>query len=358
MEKTTLLKITTTLGVAGIAGLALQGLAGESSSHMAQFLRAMAIVGVGISLALTPQAVLNATASDQDEDARDSRGKLELVAKLPLLIILCLVVVMLTINTAKPLGIMATILASAGAGIYLLATPFLYPDNVVRRHDANRDDRVAWSIMGGMTIQPLGAFALIFIVGTGRDDWSVAGETWAFITILIAIAYQAAFLPAMTLKWVWEREDNPLPPPQAQAATESSPEPTREGLPAGNGVFSPLRPEAPKGQARQTTGETTATPAAADPTPGEPGETPGQQEPADPTFDPGTKPAGRYDVRITETGTEFRERPEPQDPAEEPVQAEENGNPTPPEEGEKPSQADEGTMIDEGPEPDGVAAPY
>ena len=363
MEKTTLLKTTTGLGLAGLAGLALQGATSDTGGYLAQSMRALAVLGIGISLALTPQAVLNATDRDRNTHENEDREQLQKISLVPLVLVLAVMVMLLTANTAKPIAIMAAVVAGLGAGAYFLATPFLYPKNALPDRADNWGQQTVWLISGGMLIHLIGATSVVIMVGSGRSDWGTAVETWAFMAILASVMYQVVLLPAMTLKWVWEEEEAledrenqaRANPPQSQAEDQVRSAET----PAGNGIFAPLHS---RGTPRE-------------PIPGPTARNAPAVQNAQVQENTVQGDAGRFAVRTTPAGIEFRERPSPGEPPGEERPGEERpGEERPGEERpgqERPGQEQglpenqereepkpEGTMMEDEPEQDDIAAPY
>lgn len=189
---TLLLKILAASGLLGLVGFAAHG-ALPTDTQWAGYARTLALAGTGLTLALMPQAVLDAT---KGHGSPEHRRTLEKLRWTPLLIAACGITVLLTAGPAPPAATGAAAVAAAATVLYAVAAPYLYQQLAT---DPTDDISPDWTVTYAVLTLAAATVSAMIMTASGREDWSPAGETWAFLAILAPVAVHTTLIPIMTL---------------------------------------------------------------------------------------------------------------------------------------------------------------
>ena len=225
MKDRSLLTATAAAGCLGVLALILHGLIPDPASALAAVLRTAAAAGILTSLGIAPAAALAATKDRSGDHNAMERAILRKMAWIPVLATLCMVTIYLAANTVPPVTAAATLILAVSVGAYLLYTPHAYFRMALHLADNRDTEYTDWTTITGVLTLAAGAGAALAIATGEPSSWSTGHQILVFGLVLIALAHQAALMPAMTLKWLNRPSHRAepaatQPPPEKPAPTE------------------------------------------------------------------------------------------------------------------------------------------
>ena len=224
MKDKSLLTATAAAGCLGILALICHGLISDPASTLAAVLRTLAAAGILTSLGIAPAAALAATKERSGDNNAMERAILRKMAWIPVLAALCMTTIYLSANTAPPITSAATLILVLSVGAYLLYTPYAYCSLATNLPNNQGIEFFDWTTITGVFTLAAGAGAALAIATGEPSTWSTGYQILVFGLVLIALAHQAALLPAMTLKWL--NRPSPRTRPAAMQAPPQNPAPT------------------------------------------------------------------------------------------------------------------------------------